>query len=153
VTRFLSKFFMINTVRISLHVLTNRVSSGPLAQLRGSLLPTLIAPADLARDSFVVSSESVFAELDRWPRCYVEPDGSFVWRSPEGEQPAWQWDGHLHDQNDKLLQIDLHGSGPQESFEQLLRLLDWPTTEVLVQLTEEGVFIDLASFYRYARIL
>ena len=95
--------------------------------------------------SFEVARECL-AGLER---MFSEPDGSFVWVSPQGD-PVWQVDGNLYDRNERLLFVDAKGSCPPEEFDRLLTALGWPATKLMFQLTREAVFLDEAEFRRHA---
>jgi hypothetical protein len=103
----------------------------------------------LAAARLPVSFEQAVAELSALPRMYCEPDGSFVWTSPQ-DGPSWQVDGNLYDRDGRLLFVDLKGACPGEAFDRLLLAFGWPQAPVMFQLTREAVLVDEAEFRRLA---
>jgi hypothetical protein len=96
-----------------------------------------------------VGFEEACAALAQLPQMFAEPDGSFVWTSPQSEQ-SWQVDGVMYDRHERLLFVDLKGVCPRERFDQLLQAFGWPTTPLLFQLSREAVYLDEAEFRRFA---
>jgi hypothetical protein len=135
---------------VTVHAQPAGATAGPEYQLAGRAVRTLrIEPAELATTTFACSFEAAAERLARLPRMYCEPDGSFVWGSAQGE-PAWQVDGNLYDQGERLLFVDLKGTCPADQFDRLLSTLGWPEQRVVFQLTREAVFLDEAEFRRHA---
>ena len=95
------------------------------------------------------SFEEAADRLKQLARMYCEPDGSFVWASPQG-QPPWQVDGNLYDRAGSLLFVDLKGTCPAEEFDRLLAALGWPASKLMFQLVREAVFLDETEFRRHA---
>ena len=94
------------------------------------------------------SFEESLTSLERLPRMFVEPDGSFVWVG--GGDPTWQVDGNLFDQEDELAYVVLKGHCPPGSFDELLRCFGWPVTPMVFQLSREGVYVDEVTFRELA---
>jgi len=135
---------------ITIHAQPPVTEAGPEVTLRGRTHSTLaVSPETLSTTTFEGSFETVMARLASLERMFCEPDGSFVWVSPQGE-PAWQLDGNLYDLHQRLLFVDLKGSCPVGPFDQFLNTLGWPATRLLFQLTREAVFLSEAEFRRYA---
>jgi hypothetical protein len=151
---------MLNQVRISLHPRAPEATSGPTCTIRGVELTTLAIPHEAMRQTFSISFEECYEQLERLPRMFIEPDGSFVWPIDSSDDSnsshikvsdiKFQWDGQLFDRDGKLLYLDLTGSAPRESFDKILKILGWPATSIVVQLSREAVFLELDEFYRYA---
>jgi hypothetical protein len=133
----------------AVHARAAEVAPGPEVGLRGETFPMLNATAESLAATFPVSFEEAGAALEKLPRLYFEPDGSFVWVSGHDE-PAWQVDGNLFDRAGRLLFVDLKGTCPSEQFDQLLAAFGWPGTAVMFQLLREAVFLDETAFRRYA---
>ncbi len=134
---------------VSVHALPPRVAPGPEIAIDGGEYPTLgIEPAMLATP-MSVSFEQAAEALQLLPRMYLEPDGSFVWVSPSGEEP-WQVDGNLLDRDGALMLLDLKGTCPPKEFDQLLRSVGWPETPLMFQLMRQAVFLDEPNFRRFA---
>ena len=75
--------------------------AAPLA-VAGQRLTTLqISPEWLGKGALGRSFEEAAADLARLERMFIEPDGSFVWVSRQGEA-AWQIDGNLLDHQERL---------------------------------------------------
>lgn len=136
---------------LAIHARPDRGDIGPdasSAQGNGSALKIL--PSQLSQP-FGVSFEQVLDALQRLPRMFVEPDGSFVWVSPD---PAlsWQVDGQLFDRQDRLLYVELKGTCPRVDFDRLLGALGWPETALIFQLVRQAKFLDEAAFRRVAEM-
>ncbi len=108
-----------------------------------------IEPERVAAATFDCSFEEAVAKLSALPRMFVEPDGSLVWVSSQG-QPAWQVDGNLYDRGTRLLFVDVKGTCPGAEFDQLLLALGWPATPVVFQLVRQAVTMDEAEWRRFA---
>jgi hypothetical protein len=91
------------------------------------------------------------AALDRLPRMFVEPDGSFVWSGEGADGQRWQVDGNLIDRGDALACVELNGHCPEERFDELLRCFDWPAAPLAFALTRQGVALDEVAFRERAR--
>jgi len=102
------------------------------------------------RAPFSVTFEDVFAALEAWPRMFIEPDGSFVWvgeeRLPDGSTAAWQLDGHLYDRDERLLFVELQGTCPRASFEQILAACGVRSEEILIEQRRAGTVLHGEEF-------
>ena len=137
---------------VTLHVQPAGTTAAALVELGGKSIRTLgVEPQALATTTFACSFETAWQRLAALERMYCEPDGSFVWVSPQGS-PAWQVDGNLYDRNERLLFVDLKGTCPDAELDRLLSALGWPETKVMFQLTREAVFLDEAEFRRWALV-
>jgi hypothetical protein len=96
-----------------------------------------------------VSFEQASSDLAALPRMFVEPDGSLVWVSGDGE-PPWQVDGVMYDRAGRLLYVELKGRCPREEFDCLLRAFGWPETPLIFQLPQKAVYLAEADFRRWA---
>ncbi|MBX3411890.1 MAG: hypothetical protein KF708_04170 [Pirellulales bacterium] len=136
---------------VTLHARPAEAHAGSKLVLGGQTIQTLdVNPAEL-RVPCACSFEEATDALSRLPRMYCEPDGSFVWVSPQSE-PCWQVDGNLYDRDGRLLFVDLKGTCPAVHFDELLRAFGWPETQVVFQLVREAVFVDEAEFRRLASV-
>lgn len=134
------------TFAITIHARSPAVTfGGTPIRIATRSFPTLIVPHQALATTFTVSFEEAVAALSRLPRMFVEPDGSFVWVSPEGED-SWQVDGVLYDRDERLLLVDLKGTCTPRAFDQILSASGWPATPVMFQLTREAVYVDEATF-------
>lgn len=141
---------MLYSFFITVHARPADVTPGPDIELQGRKLHTLhISPESLSATPMDSCFEVACQRLSVLERMYCEPDGSFVWASPQGD-PAWQVDGNLYDRNERLLFVDLKGNCPREQFDRLLTALAWPETKLMFQLTREAVFLDEDEFRRFA---
>jgi len=131
--------------QISLHPRSPAVTAGDELLRAGRRYPALRVPGEALGATFVRSFEEVETALAALERMYVEPDGSFVWVSADATRP-WQVDGVLYDRDARLLFVELKGRCPADAFDQLLTACGWPATAVMMQLTQEGVFVDEQSF-------
>ncbi len=122
-----------------------------MIEVGGRKVHTLrIEPAQLATP-MPCRFETVREQLAEFERMYCEPDGSFVWTSPQ-DSVAWQVDGNLYDRNEQLLFVDIKGSCPSQQFDRLLSVLGWPQSPIMFQLTQEAVFLDEETFRRYVSV-
>jgi hypothetical protein len=112
-------------------------------------LPTLLVPHESLSQPFAMSFEEAVERLNGFDRMFTEPDGSFVWTSPQAG-PRWQVDGNLLDRHGRLLIVDLKGTCPADRFDELLAGFGWPGTPLIFQLTLEAVFLDEPAFRRWA---
>ena len=135
--------------QVTIHARPAEVTPGPTISLGGQTVATVNVDPTALRVPCACSFEEAADALSHLPRMYCEPDGSFVWVSPYG-QSGWQVDGNLYDRDGRLLFVDLKGSCPAESFDELLRALGWPTTPLLFQLVREAVFVEEPEFRRLA---
>ncbi len=135
---------------ISLHArLESVVTSETPVALGGRAFQALAVPPEALATPFAISFEQAGGALEKLPRLFFEPDGSFVWTSGSGE-PQWQIDGNLFDRAGRLLFVDLKGTCPTEQFDRLLCAFGWPTPPLMLQLVREAVFLDEAEFRRFA---
>jgi hypothetical protein len=98
-------------------------------------------PAALA-----VTFEQSLAALEKLPRLFVEPDGSFVWAQCESDGRAWQVEGNLIDQGATLAHVEMSGECPSEALDALLAALGWPESKLLFQLPRRGAFLEEGAF-------
>jgi hypothetical protein len=92
--------------------------------------------------SFAVTWEEAATTLERLPRMIFEPDGSFVVSGDDADGQRWQVDGHLFDFEGRLHRVELHGSCPPETFDDLLRCVGWPAQPLAFEMVREGVTLD-----------
>lgn len=137
------------TFHAVLHARPADAPSGPTIALRGLSLSTLAVRPEDSAEGFAVSFEEFETYCATAARMFFEPDGSFVWRSGADEAP-WQLDGLVADRDGRVRFIDLKGNCPPERLEWLLAPLGWPRQSILFQLAQEAVFLDEATFRRYA---
>jgi hypothetical protein len=97
-----------------------------------------------------VTFDDVLADLERLPRLFIEPDGSFVWRGKDADGGEWQVDGNLIDRGDVLAYVELNGCCPGERLDELLRAVGWPGQALAFQLPRRGVVLEEAEFRRQA---
>lgn len=123
---------------------------GPIVAIRGLRLQTLsVSPAALG-EPMGASFEAAQSHLNELPRMFFEPDGSFVWVGEVGDLKPWQVDGVVYDRNASLHVVEMKGSCSETAFDTLLSAFGWPGTDLIFQLTDEGVFIDEGEFRRFA---
>jgi hypothetical protein len=135
---------------VTVHARPENVADGDALAAAGDSYRTLrVDPRSLSAP-MGTSFEEAVRTLAALPRMFVEPDGSFVWVSPRGAEPAWQVDGNLADRQGRLLLVDLKGRCPAEPFDRLLAAFGWPATPLVFQLVREAVFLDEAEFRRLA---
>ena len=136
--------------QISIHGRARDATAGEPIESRGQTWSTLqVAAAEMSLQ-LAVSFEEAVESLERLGRPFVEPDGSFIWTSSSKESERWQLDGVLYDRGGRLNHVDLSGSCPAERFDRLLETLGWPDAEMMFQLSREAVFMDEATFRKWA---
>ncbi|HEY2882060.1 MAG TPA: hypothetical protein VGJ15_06490 [Pirellulales bacterium] len=143
----------------ALHARSPDVGAGQVISLHGSPWQTLLVQPEALgtgipalRAGFPISFEAALTALEKLPRMFAEPDGSFVWPSPAAEL-KWQVDGNLFDRDGRLLFVDLKGTCPTAEFDRLLAAFTWPETAVMCQLLREAVFLDDLEFRRFAAVI
>lgn len=135
----------------TVHVEPYDVPRGPEMELRGELVRTLAIRSDQLDVPFPISFETAAEALLRLDRLFIEPDGSFVWRSDPSET-AWLLDGHLFDRNERLLFAELKGTCAPDSLDRLLEALGWPILPLVFQLQREAVILAGPEFRCYAEL-
>jgi hypothetical protein len=103
------------------------------------------------RAALAVGFDAALWDLEKLPRMFIEPDGSFVWRGSAADGNAWQVDGNLIDRGNVLAYVDVNGSCPEERFDELLRAFGWPNTPLAFELTRRGQTLNEAEFREMAR--
>ena len=111
--------------------------------------PTLLIAQDQLITPLPIVFDDVLNQLNTLPRLYAEPDGSFVWTSPQ-ENIRWQVNGNLYERNDRVLFVELKGSCPASEFDQLLACFLQDEKACVVQLTRPAVFVTPEIFRAHA---
>jgi len=111
--------------------------------------PTLLIAQDQLITPLPIVFDDVLNQLNTLPRLYAEPDGSFVWTSPQ-ENIRWQVNGNLYERNDCVLFVELKGSCPASEFDQLLTCFLQDEKACVVQLTRPAVFVTPEIFRAHA---
>ncbi len=133
----------------TVHAKPSAATLGPPLDFGERSFPTLMVDREtLGGVTFSCSFEDAQFKLTKLGRMYCEPDGSFVWVSPQNEL-LWQVDGNLYDRNERLLFVDIKGTCPAEEFDRLLSCFGWPETPLMFQLVHEAVFLVEAEFRRW----
>ena len=101
---------------------------------------------DMVAGPLPVTFDQAFESLQRLPRMFIEPDGSFVWTDKTADGQRWQVDGNLIDRGDFLAYVEFNGQCPQDKFDDLLRTLGWPAAALAFQLTRSGLTLSEADF-------
>jgi hypothetical protein len=95
-----------------------------------------------------VTFDAALAALEKLPRMFIEPDGSFVWRGAAAGGKGWQVDGNLIDQGPCLAYVELRGVCPDEQFDALLAALGCPAAGLVFQLPSAGLVLSESDFRR-----
>lgn len=141
-----------NRFHVAIHATPQATIAREPREIAGRSVSTLsLRPEHLTR-SIPVSFEAALAALERLPRMFIEPDGSFVWVGEQGES-AWQLDGVLFDRAGELVYVELKGTCPSARFDELLTTLGWPQVQFVFQLAREALFLDEAEFRRWTEFL
>lgn len=88
-----------------------------------------------------VTFDALVERLSATEGVFVEPDGSFVWRTREG-----QVDGQIQDGRTGIDHIQLRVRCSHKMWDRLLRIIGPPAQPLLVQLTEEGILLTAEQF-------
>lgn len=97
--------------------------------------------------SLKVDFDKVFARLRAFPRLFIEPDGSFVWRGANGGED-WQIDGQLHDAGPSLFCVELTGMCPDPEWRRLLDAIRAEGESLTIELVQVGKMLDEETFLR-----
>ena len=132
---------------VVLHPLPGAAVAGEgLADARGEW-PTIHLPAPGA--TFTVGFDEALARLDALGRAFVEPDGSFVWVGPGGED-RWQLDGNAWEREGRVASVDVRGRCPAEELVRFLAVWRGARESLAVELVRAGVCLDEPTFLRHA---
>lgn len=104
-------------------------------------LQTLVVPSSLQSTPLPVTFDQVADRLAAFDRLHVEPDGSFVWVSPQGSRLVWQVDGNLYDRGDSLNHVEVKGTCPPEELKALLGVLGGVDAQLMLEHVPLAVFI------------
>lgn len=135
--------------QVSLHPAAASAAAGPEWVIDGRAWATLAVGEAERAATFARDIEQVAQDLSALPRMFWEPDGSFVWvaASPEEE---WQVDGVAYERLGRLWYLELTGRVPAAEFDRLLSAVGWPAEKLMFQVTLAAVFLDEATFRRWA---
>lgn len=122
----------------------HRVVPGPALAVGHTRLATWTIPAGVVSPPLGASFEDAQLALERLPRMWFEPDGSFVWTGDQ-ERP-WQLDGLFADRQGRLVYLELKGHCPAAQLDQLLQACGWPAAPLIFQLVRPALFVDEATF-------
>lgn len=131
---------------IHLHALPPHFSLGSAVVVKGIEVNSLRWSAPLSPLPMAVSFEEATQQLQLLPRCFIEPDGSFVWVSPVDEDPAWQVDGNLYDRDGRLVRVELKGNCPAQRLDHLLAICGHQITPLMVEFVPAAVFVTVDEF-------
>lgn len=131
----------------SIHAHPGPSARHSVALVNGREVPVLEVTPAMANQPMALSFEEASARLERLPRMFLEPDGSFVWVAP-AEDPAWQLDGVLFDREGHLLFVNVRGELTADALSQLIDALTAGQHPVIFQLAREAVFLDEDEFRR-----
>jgi hypothetical protein len=131
-----------------LHCRPATVADGDRIRIDRLELATVRLSPQQQSEPFSISFETATQRLADLPRMFLEPDGSFVWVSADGAEPAWQLDGVLNDRACRVISVEIKGTCSRRPFEQMLSIFDWPATPLLIQLVQTAVFLEVAEFFR-----
>ncbi len=88
--------------------------------------------------------ESVAAELAEIPRCFIEPDGSFVW--VDEADVTLKLSGQVTDNGRTVMYVEVRGRGRRSMLEAIFTALGWPEQELMVQILPEAFLVESAVF-------
>ncbi len=127
----------------SFHIIV-RPSEGRLPaskiDIRGAEVLTYRLDSDSGAAGFSVSYEELSQKLSQIERLFIEPDGSFVWVSPDNTEQ--KLNGQITDDGKHVMFLELRGNCPFHSMEPVLAGLGWPTCRLLFQQLPEANLFD-----------
>jgi len=132
-----------------LHCRPAAVANGDQIRIDGFELATVTLSPQQQSEPFSISFETAAEGLSKLPRMFFEPDGSFVWVSAHGAEPAWQLDGVVNDRAGRVVSVETRGNCLRTPFEQMLGVFDWPETQLVIQLVQSAVFLEVAEYFRF----
>lgn len=135
-------------VHLILHRRPDAIAAGDRTTIDGCELATVTLSPEQQSEPFSLSFDAAVQRLAELPRMFVEPDGSFVWVSGHGVEPAWQLDGVVNDRADRVVSVEVKGGCPRPQFKQLLRAFEWPETTLLIQIVQAAVFLECVEYFR-----
>ena len=103
-------------------------------------LQTLDVPSTLQSTPLPVTFERVADLLEAFPRLHFEPDGSFVWVSPNDAAVAWQLDGNLYDRGDWLNHVEIKGTCVVAELQRLLAVFS-AGAKLMIEHVPLAVFV------------
>lgn len=112
------------------------------------LLETL-AVTEAELPPFSLSFEQALEQLESLPSMFVEPDGSFVWKTVDAGIEC-QLDGNLYDRGNRLLYSTLKGTCTMNALDQWLTSIGWPAQAVVMQDLRQGWFLTERAFRKFA---
>jgi hypothetical protein len=137
----------------TVHAKPPQVAPGNDITIDGIVVHTLDVKPMMLANSLRVSFEEAAAQLQKFPRMFVEPDGAFVWVSAQDNATAnWQVEGVLCDRGGRLMFVDLKGECTDEALQQLLSVLGSPKSPLMFQLVRQAVFLDECEFRRCSTV-
>jgi len=134
---------------VTLHPLPDGAVAGPQLTDPWGTWPTIVLPKAAAGLVMAGDFDMALERLAKLDRLYVEPDGSFVWVGPGGEE-RWQVDGNAYERQGRVLNVEVKGACPEDVLDVFLAVWGWPGEPLAVQLVRAGVFVDVPTFRRHA---
>jgi hypothetical protein len=92
--------------------------------------------------------EQATAELARFPRLFIEPDGAWVWVGEAGR--PWQLDGQLLDGGPALAGVEMRGECPPSALDRVLAACGGMGEAFVFELVMEAVILDERVFRQWA---
>ena len=129
-----------------LQVSPSELPGARIVQIGDACIPCMKLPQLDTR--FQCSFDQAARELQRLPRFFFEPDGSFVWVQDTSSN-RYQLDGTLYDDGFRLLNIELKGTCDQDMLGDFLTCLGWPAEKILFQLVWHGLHLAESEFRRH----
>lgn len=124
----------------------NELPDAEALSVEGKSMQVLTPPNIETR--FRRSFEAAALALEKLPRFFFEPDGSFVWVIDRNDI-RYQLDGSLYDDGERLLNVELKGTCDAITFDQFLACLGWPEEMMLFQLVQHGVYLNESEFRKH----
>ncbi|MDP7020715.1 MAG: hypothetical protein QGG36_33320, partial [Pirellulaceae bacterium] len=120
---------------ISVHGMPAGVELDQMVEIGGRRLqPLKVAPQSSL--PLPVAFDEAGERLAGLPRCFYEPDGSFVWVGD-----GWQLDGVLYDRGGELDYVELKGECSSSALDHLLDMLGREERRPMFQVMRFGVFL------------
>ena len=128
-----------------IHASPPQLPAAKILEIRNVAMSAVTLPRLETR--FRSSFEFAAKRMEKLPRFFFEPDGSFVWVVEQ--ERRFQLDGSLYDDGQYLVNVELKGSCTLDMLDEFLSCLGWPDEAVLFQLVQRGIYLSETEFRRH----
>ena len=90
-----------------------------------------------------ISWEEALLRLEKLPRMFVEPDGSFLWTGEATAEAAqWRLEGTVYDDGQVVRYIELRGQCPLRQWQEFLGAFDESFSTVVLDLLDQSTVVE-----------